>query len=644
MVWNISAECVSVVILCIIWIYSRKGNPLPTLQNKFFQVCFFVTFIAIISNIAATFLLYHYQVVPPFLNWTVNTLYFATTPLMGVFYFYYVLSFIFENPKKAFPVVGWASVPAAVYLIFVFVNPATKLIFDIDPAVGYVRGPFIIITYVVFYIYCFACLIAVLLGRKRIEPSIGRILASFPLIAAVVIVIQQFAPEYILSGSAATCALLIIYLYLQNKQISIDYLTGLSNRQEFLKMLELRLHHNSEKPFTILVLSLKGFKTVNDKFGQHSGNHFLQAVAAYLKTIVSSYRLYRYSGDEFAILLNSGDNESIRAICAQLQHRMSLPWETKYYSFTLSYALAVVGYPNSANGLEGLIDGIESTVSQAKRSADHYSYCTQEMLDAANRRNQIVDILKERLESNSFELYYQPILSLDSCMFNRAEALLRLNDTPIGPVYPSEFIPIAEETGLIIEMTYQVLDKVCKFVKKLMDRKIDIMAVSVNFSSVQFVQPDIAGRVTEIIEANQIPFSKIKIEITESVLAENLEAVRDFIDFIHEKGVKFALDDFGMGYSNISTVLGFPISTVKLDKSLVWSSVEDCKSETVVRHMVSAFKELGIHILAEGVENELHRQFVEDCGSDMIQGFLYARPMAEADAGNFLGKALSDLS
>jgi len=642
--WNISAECVSSIILCIIWVYSRKGNPLPTLTNKFFQICFLVTFLAIISNIASTLMLFDYQSVPLALTWIANTIYFIMTPLMGLFYFYYVIAFIFENQKNIFKILMISSIPSIVYLVFVLTNPINKLLFDINPLEGYVRGPYIALTYIVFYIYCFACPVVVLVNGRRLNADIRRILTVFPIIAAAVIIIQQFIPEYMLTGTAATCALLIIYLYLQNKQITLDHLTGLSNRHSFLQMIEIKLQKRPDVPFTIFVLSLRNFKTINDKFGQLNGNRFLQALASFLRSLASADNIFRYSGDEFAILLDSADRDKQRALLDKLTHRMSMPWEIQDSNGFLQYAVAIVEYPNSSDSAEGLVDGIESTVAHAKSNTkEHYSYCTPEMLEQAKRKNRIFELIKEYLASDAFDIYYQPILSLDTMSFNKAEALLRMNGTPLGPLSPAEFIPIAEDTGLIIYITYQVLEKVCGFVRKLMDSNIDIVSVSVNFSSVQFVQENVTERVFQIIEKNGIPYSKIKIEITERVLMDNYPVVSDFINAIHAKGVRFALDDFGTGYSNISTVLGFPINTVKLDKSLIWSSIENPKSEAVVRHMVAAFKEIGIDVLAEGVENEEHRDFVIDCGCDMIQGFLYSRPVPADQACLFLGKKLSGL-
>ncbi len=639
MVWNIAAECFSVVILCILWVYSRQGNFLPTLKNRLFQICFLVTFIAISSNVVSTLLLYYYQSVPLFLNWTVAMIYFMTTPLMGVVYFYYTLSIVFEDHPRFWRALFFLSIPAMIYLLMVLINPFTHWFFDIDPINGYIRGNLLAITYIVFYLYCFSCLVIALVWGRHLERSIRNILASFPIIAGITIVVQQFFPEFILSGSAATCALLIIYLYLQNKQISLDHLTGLANRQSFLKMLELRVVRQAEIPFTLVIVSLKGFKNINDNFGQHNGNEILHAVAVYLQSVAAGNPVFRYSGDEFAILVRRTDKQFIIDLIIEINRRMTLLWEAGTCRTVLSCGIAIVQYPSNARSVEGLIDGIESTIAQAKKNAyQNCCFCTQEMLDKMRRRSNIIDILKNKLETKGFEVYFQPILSLDTMTFNRAEALLRIHDTPIGPIYPSEFIPIAEDTGLVVDITYQVLEKACAFLKQQLDTGKDIVGISINFSSKQFLQEDASRRVLDIIERSGVPYSCIKIEITEGTLIENVEAVSKFIDDIYSRGVRFALDDFGVGYSNISTVLAFPIQTVKLDKSLVWSSVENPKSEAVVRHIVAAFKEVGIRILAEGVENEDQRRFVVGCGGDMIQGFYYAKPMPMFEVAEYFGK------
>lgn len=638
MTWNISSECVSAVMLCIIWVYSRKGSPLPTLKNRLFQVCFLVTFCAITSNVLSTEMLYRYQSLPSGLIWIVTTIYFVTTPLMGTVYYCYAVAVLYEHRDRAGAVMAWSALPALAYLVLVLFNPLTKSLFDITPSAGYIRGPLIFSTYLVFYLYCVACIVLTLIKRKQADPAVRRILVIFPMVAVVVIIIQQIFPDYILSGSAATCALLLLYLYLQNKQISIDHLTGLPNRQEFLKLLDLKIQKRKEEPFTILVLSLKNFKLVNNHFGQQSGDLFLQQISGYVQRAAAPSILYRYSGDEFAMVLEGGKPERTRELVPALLDRLSRPWSIGEYSCVIPGVIGVVRYPDSAGCREDLISSIEYAVSQAKQDRNkNYSYCTPEMLQAVNRRNQIAEILKEALHTGGFQVNYQPILATKTGRFTMAESLLRMNDTPLGPIYPNEFIPIAEETGLIVEITYLVLERVCAFLRRLMDEGRELEGISVNFSAIQFSQPDVAERIDRIMKDFGVPYSKLKIEITESVVSDNYEQLNGFIQRMHELGVQFGLDDFGTGYSNVSCVFSLPLDTIKLDKSLIRLAMTDQKYAMAVRQFVRVFKEFGMRVLAEGVETGEQRDFVVDSGCDLIQGFLYARPVPEAEAERYLG-------
>ena len=261
--WNIAPESISLVMLGIILIYSRKGSRLPTLKNRMFQGCLMVTFCAMLTNILSTVMIYFDQIVPLWSIWIITTLYFLLTPLMGLAYFLYTMAIIYvESPglKKSFL---FCSIPGFGYAVLILLNPFTRNIFDLTAVEGYTRGNLIITTYLIFYLYCLACLVITLVNYKKIDKEISRILASFPVLAFLVIIFQQAYPQIILSGTAATCALLIIYLHLQNKQISLDYLTNLPNRQELLNMLTLLLTRYPDRPFTLVVVSLRDFRLIN---------------------------------------------------------------------------------------------------------------------------------------------------------------------------------------------------------------------------------------------------------------------------------------------------------------------------------------------------------------------------------------------
>ena len=636
MKWNIAAECISLVMIGIIWVYARKGSHLPTLKNKVFQWCLMVTFSAILTNILSTIMIAQYRVIPLWMTWTVTTVYYILTPLMGMTYFFYIVSVIYTDSVQLKKVIGLGILPGVAYTVLVLVNPFCRILFDIDSSQGYTRGSLVVSTYLVFYAYCLVSIVITVVNHRKMDRNIYKILAAFPILAVVVVVVQQIYPEVILSGSAATCALLIIYLHLQNKQISMDYLTDVPNRQELLNMLKYYLK-TPQKVFVLVVVSMRDFRQINNVCGQQKGDEFLKEICRFLRSVGPDGNVYRFAGDEFALLFPEMQEDKIRQCVLRIEERMVQPWQVEDYRFIISAVMGIICHSGEEETLEKTINAIEYAVFQAKSGkCGQVCYCNKAMLEKLERRNQIVEILKEQVAKQSFEMYYQPIFSVEAGRFAHAESLMRIPNSPIGPIYPDEFIPIAEETGLIIEITYIVLDKVCKFINRLLEHGIAMQSIHVNFSAVQFSQPNLVEKVLEIISRNQTPAGALKIEFTESTLAESTQAVTDFALEMMKHGIKMGLDDFGTGYSNIATVINIPFGTIKLDKSLVRVSIDNEKSALAVRNLTRTFKELGMKVVAEGVETEEQRKLVVDFGVDQIQGYYYARPMPEDEMERFL--------
>ena len=409
-------------------------------------------------------------------------------------------------------------------------------------------------------------------------------------------------------------------------------------------MLDLMLKKHPEKDFVLMVVSIRDFRQVNNVCGQHGGDEFLKEVCGFLCGIGPRGNVYRFSGDEFALLFaddKEGIDSRVSKCVEDIQARMALPWQNRDYQFILPAVIGIIRRSGYVNTLESAVSAIEYAVYQAKTGwYGQVLYCDQEMLGKLERRKQIIQVLKEQLSEKKVELYYQPIYSVDTGDFRFAESLMRMNHTPIGPVYPSEFIPIAEETGLIIDLTYVILETVCRYINHLLEKGIPIEAIHVNFSAIQFSQPDLAQKVLDIIKRNGTPMGAVKIEFTESTLAENPQVVTDFAIEMKKHGIRMGLDDFGTGYSNIATVIRIPFGTVKLDKSFVQASMDNRKSELTMRHMVHAFNDLGMSVVAEGVETEEQKQMVIDLGVEQIQGYYYSKPLPGDEMEGFLKAAV----
>lgn len=530
------------------------------------------------------------------------------------------------------------SIPMIPYFLILLLNPFTKSIFIINIENGYVRGKWAILVYILFYIYILFIILIVIFNKKNLSKQQKRVLLVFPFLTVIIIGIQYVLPEFALIGTTASTSFLIIYLNFENKQLSIDYLIALPHRQTLLDMVNYKLTVKKAENFTVLVVSLRDFKHINNKFGQPCGNECLKQISHFLQNLTLKNTLYRFSGDEFALLIDESFEENIPNIIESIKTRMKSAWIVNECYCLISFNICAVKSQKSLNTVEDIVIGIEYALMVAKKNnIEECIYFTTEMMNEVKRRNTIIEIMRARLASNSFEIYYQPILDVRSSTFLLAESLLRLKNTPFGDVPPDEFIPLAEETGLIIEITYQMLDNICKFIKDKIDDNIQFDGINLNLSGVQFQDKNLTKKIISIISKNNIPFDKIKFEITESVIINNPAVVEQFIKDMHAIGIRFGLDDFGTGYSNIATVLQWDWDTIKIDKSLIWSAMINSGSEIIINHLVSAFTALGLTVLAEGVETEEQKNLAERIGCKSIQGFLYAKPMCKQDVKKLLG-------
>lgn len=634
MYWEMTPEYCALLILLIIWTYEKRGSSIPSLKNIIFRCCLVITFLSISCNIISTYMIEYYTLVPSPLIWIFTTAYFLLIPIMGLFYFSYIAAVIYNKEHIVKRIMLWSGIPALLSVCVILSNYFTKFIFDITD-LGYVRGPYLLSNYLIFYLYCILSVICVCLNSRRLTPKTTRLLMIFPTVSTLIIIFQQTHPYIILSGFSATSSLLIMYLHIQNRQIYIDYLTKLPNRWELINMIDYIIEHQKTKTFSLIVMSTKEFKMVNDRFGQQIGDSFLKVISKELIQHNPSNTVYRFNGDEFAILLPKSIN--VHAHVKQLQQQMNKMWSVKGYNCYLSFAFGIVSYSEHYKTTDMIIQSIEYAIIEAKKNCkNNVCFYNKDMFLKMERKKQIIEILKQKLLDKSFEMYYQPIYSNQYQNFAYIESLIRMNDTPIGPIYPNEFIPIAEESGIIIELTYVILEKVCQFVKEAIENNITFECVHVNFSPIQFSQIDLANRVIDIINKYQIPAHKIKIEFTESAIADSTEAVINFANKMNSYGIKMGLDDFGTGYSNISTVMSIPFHAIKLDKSLIYKAMEETHASGLIESVVTAFHSINLQVVAEGVETQEQLDKVNSFGIDQIQGYYFSKPLPKQEALQFL--------
>ncbi|MEG1578412.1 MAG: diguanylate cyclase, partial [Oscillospiraceae bacterium] len=505
MQWNIAPECSALAMICILNICARNGNTLPTLRKFFFKLCLAGSILTISFNIMTALILTEHALLPAWVLWVVNTIYYMTTPVFGVLFMVYSFSVLEESEEKAVRLSLLSAIPTIPYLLVVLTNPWTRLIFKVVPVTGYVRGPLIILPFLMTYYYGTVIILTAIFKRSHASRVEHVTLIAFPAAAVVALVVQQIFPTIVLTGSATACALIITYLMLENKQISLDALTGLPTRQVLLDMMKINLSRRSD--FTLIVLSLRKFKLINNRLGQHCGNLILQQIAAFLRGVAPKTQLYRFSGDEFAILLEGHQNpdEMVSVISA----RMNDTWNVESYQCSVFMAVGIVKNDRDLDSVETMITGAEHAVFRAKEHLENaYIYCTPQMISDIHRREGITEILADTVKKNDIALYYQPIYDVTTSKFTAAECLVRIPDSPLGFLTPGEFIPLAETTGIIVPLTYQILEKLCPFLNELSTVNSDFSAVMINFSALQFSDENLEEKFLEIIHRHNVPLTK----------------------------------------------------------------------------------------------------------------------------------------
>ncbi|MCD7993471.1 MAG: GGDEF domain-containing phosphodiesterase [Clostridia bacterium] len=378
--------------------------------------------------------------------------------------------------------------------------------------------------------------------------------------------------------------------------------------------------------FQVILVCLKQFSLINEKFSYKKGDEFLYNIARELDHILPGAKAFRFGNVEFAVLLPFETEEKASERLKKLQERFEERWELgSLGSYIQAYFTDVI-YRGQKWKAAQMIEYLESGLQYAKKEPGGLRRFDEKLLEQLNRRKRMMEIMETSIRQRRFKVWYQPVFNLKTSRFSSAEALLRLRDYDGEPISPSEFIPLAEETGLIDDLSWIVLEEVCMLLGQMGD-KID--SVSINLSMQQFEDRNLSGRIHECLNRSGLSPDKLKIEVTERVLLQDMDYMKMIMEEMTGEGFGFYLDDFGTGYSNISCALSLPFEYIKLDRSLLVRLPGDRKAQVFVRSMIETFHAMGQKIVAEGVEEEEQIELLRQFGVDCVQGYYYGKPMPE---------------
>jgi diguanylate cyclase (GGDEF)-like protein/PAS domain S-box-containing protein len=425
---------------------------------------------------------------------------------------------------------------------------------------------------------------------------------------------------------------------------SHDSLTGLPNRSLFSERLGNsieRAKRHTETLFAVLFLDLDRFKIINDSLGHLIGDKLLILVSHRLGDCVrTADTIARLGGDEFAILLDDIESEEDAIMVAErIQQELSLPFNLDehevFTSTSIGIALSTQGYERADDLLRDSDSAMYRAKSQGKAQ---YAMFDSRLHDQAVRRLELENDLRRAIDNSEFVLYYQPIVAINSEDEFSLEALVRWIHPDKGIVSPAEFIPVAEETGLIVPIGWVLLRQACEQAREWHGRyggEYPIF-VNVNISSKQFMQADFTSRFQAIVHETEVPPEILRLEITETVIIENSTSVTNILKDLRALNVQLCIDDFGTGYSSLSYLHQLPFDVVKIDRSFVQNIEALRESRELVQGIVSLCKNLGLKVTAEGVETDVQLEMLRNMQCDYAQGYLIAKPMPAEDIPAFM--------
>lgn len=425
-----------------------------------------------------------------------------------------------------------------------------------------------------------------------------------------------------------------------------DPLTNIPNKVKFNEDITLALNecmmNNTEG--ALLFIDIDNFKRINDDLGHDVGDTVLKKVCKIItENLLPCEKLYRFAGDEFLILVPKIKNEQeIRKCCELFTEKVAQYFELNDKDVFVSISMGVTIFPRDGEEVNIILKNADTALNVAKESGrKNCCFYERNMYDKLKRKNEIEKALRYALDNNKFEIYYQPQVRCDNGEIHGFEALLRLRDDSLGNISPVEFIPVAEETGLIVPIGTWVLEEACKQNKLWHDKGYKYSKISVNISIKQLVHKNFTEQVSNILKSVGLDPCSLELEITETVLLNNIEEKIKILENIRNMGISISLDDFGTGYSSLSYLKSLPVSCIKIDKSFVDDICNNNANSSMIDIITVMAQKLNLITIAEGVEEENQFEQLKDRQCNIVQGYFFSKPLTVENAENLLKEKIS---
>ncbi len=425
---------------------------------------------------------------------------------------------------------------------------------------------------------------------------------------------------------------------------SHDSLTDLPNREMFNQLLHFAIEaaERYHRQFAVLFIDLDRFKVINDSLGHEAGDALLVEIGNRLRhSLRSSDVVARLGGDEFVVIVENAEGQDVASVAHNLLSTLSQPLQLRGHECHVTASIGIAMFPADGSDVQTLTKNADMAMYLAKEDGKNgFRFFTKDVKIQSIDRLILESGLRHALERNQFSLHYQPKIDFGTGQITGVESLLRWTHPDLGMLPPTQFIPLAEETGLIVPIGRWVLKESCAQNMAWQQEGLRPVLMAVNLSPRQFSDENLLKDVDDALAASGMPPSLLQLEVTESMVMQNVSRAVKVLDAIQSRGIHLAIDDFGTGYSSMSLMKQFPIDTIKIDRSFVRDLPHDTEDKAIAQAIISMGKALGMKIVAEGVETTEQETFLRDHKCDEMQGFLFSEPVPPQQLADLLRQPL----
>ena len=629
MQYIIEYEIAAVILsLAVIFSFFRKKIITTRLTNSF-MIVVIVVLVSATIDITAVAVMGQGERFPLWLHYLMNVLYYAVFSIFPPAFYNCVRSAITGNFKRTkFKVLRYYT-PVTVIELLIVTSPLTHLIFYFDEASNFHWGYGFALIYVAAAIYFFSGIYKIILYRRSASLAQRMTVYFYTSACIAAVVIQSINPSLLTTGFVASVSSMMGFLALVNPTNYVDKEMNILNLEAFKAVTDQAIFRG--KNFRVIGLQIIGIRFLNETIGLENKAQILKQLSVLLKNACGKYQVFRVSGTRVYIMI-SDEYEVQEKIIAQLHNVFSDSILMGDFKISLTEHIALLNYPEDADSSTEIDDLLRETLhSMIDAEPGTIVNVDKTLLAKKERELKILQVMKQAVRRGDFYVVYQPIYSFEQGRFTTAEALVRLENDELGEVSPEEFIPVAEQNGMILQIGEFVFETVCRFVlhHKIWEKGIEY--IHVNLSVIQCMQKDLAAQLFKIMDLYNLDYRYINLEVTESAAIASSEVLLSNMNKLIERNMNFSLDDFGTGFSNTVTLIRYPFHTIKLDKSMVWEAMHNEKAETVLRNTIEMVKMLKMEIVAEGAETLEQVDKLRKMGADFVQGFYYSKPISRDD-------------